>query len=710
MLEAKVVTLLLLLTAAQGQTNEDGLRRHQGQRKRRSESDEQSYGHRHHKDRPHVFSCGEFYYRTFYMDTDKDILYVGGMDKVFALSLANVNTTNCANSLTIEPLNVARCVAKGKSEVYDCKNHIRIIQPIGDGSRFYVCGTNAFSPMDWVVHANLSHVDSWNAIPGIGNGVAKCPFDPDDNATAVWVEKGNPGQLAGLYSGTVAEFSKADAVIFRTNLYDSHTNLVVYPFKRTVKYDSKWLDKPNFVGAYDIGDHVYFFFRENAVEHINCGKTIYSRVARVCKRDTGGKNILYKNWASFVKARLNCSIPGEFPFYFSEIQSVYKLPNDNSRVFAIFSTSMNGLIGSAICTFSLSSIEEALNGKFKEQTSSLSAWLPVLTSKVPEPRPGSCVNDTQTLPDAVLNFIRSHPLADSAVTHDNRKPLFYAKDVVFRRIVVQKLEVDGVHYTIFYAGTKTGFVYKLVEWYDGTGQAFSNLIDVYDVTAPEPIQAMEISSKHNSMYVASDSAVRQVSLLMCRSRHPNCVQCVRDPYCGWDKDHKVCKPYVRGLLQDITGATKNICSNRERRKTLQLHWGQSVHLPCPIRQRQLDVLRLGPVQWYHYRHDKGKYQIMPQKKYVQTSDLGLVIMSMSEDNSGRYDCKLGDTTLCSYNVTIHSQSCNSPSQNEYKKVYSDWCVEFEKYKTAMKLWQNNQMKCQSPHPNDVTYLGDSPHL
>ncbi|OTF75565.1 hypothetical protein BLA29_010370 [Euroglyphus maynei] len=114
----------------------------------------------------------------------------------------------------------------------------------------------------------------------------------------------------------------------------------MYPFKRTIKYDSKWLDKPNFVGSFDIGDYVYFFFRESAVEYINCGKAIYSRVARVCKqfifiqshylffpdkqRDTGGKNILNKNWASFIKARLNCSIPGEFPFYFNEIRK-YRL-------------------------------------------------------------------------------------------------------------------------------------------------------------------------------------------------------------------------------------------------------------------------------------------------------------------------------------------------------------------------------------------------
>ena len=45
-------------------------------------------------------------------------------------------------------------------------------------------------------------------------------------------------------------------------------------------------------------------------------------------------------------------------------------------------------------------------GKFKEQASSTSMWLPVPTKDVPDPRPGSCVDDTRELPDNVLNFIR----------------------------------------------------------------------------------------------------------------------------------------------------------------------------------------------------------------------------------------------------------------------------------------------------------------
>lgn len=73
-------------------------------------------------------------------------------------------------------------------------------------------------------------------------GIAKCPYDPADNSTAVWVEKGNPGDLPALYSGTNAEFTKADTVIFRTDLYNLTIGRKAYSFKRTLKYDSKWLD------------------------------------------------------------------------------------------------------------------------------------------------------------------------------------------------------------------------------------------------------------------------------------------------------------------------------------------------------------------------------------------------------------------------------------------------------------------------------------
>lgn len=44
------------------------------------------------------------------------------------------------------------------------------------------------------------------------------------------------------YSGTNAEFTKADPVIFRSDLYNLTSGKREFPFRRTLKYDAKWLE------------------------------------------------------------------------------------------------------------------------------------------------------------------------------------------------------------------------------------------------------------------------------------------------------------------------------------------------------------------------------------------------------------------------------------------------------------------------------------
>ena len=62
-----------------------------------------------------------------------------------------------------------------------------------------------------------------------------------------------------MYAGTVADFSATDALIIKNRL-------------RTEQYDLKHLNEPHFVNSLEDEDHVYFFFRESAVEFMNCGK------------------------------------------------------------------------------------------------------------------------------------------------------------------------------------------------------------------------------------------------------------------------------------------------------------------------------------------------------------------------------------------------------------------------------------------------------
>lgn len=46
--------------------------------------------------------------------------------------------------------------------------------------------------------------------------------------------------------------------------------------------------------------------------------------------------------------------------------------------------------------------------------------------QVPDPRPGQCVNDSRTLPDLTLNFIKTHSLMDESV------PSFFKQPIVIR--------------------------------------------------------------------------------------------------------------------------------------------------------------------------------------------------------------------------------------------------------------------------------------
>jgi len=188
------------------------------------------------------------------------------------------------------------CLIKGKSED-DCQNYIRVLARVND-QEMLVCGTNAYNPLCRRYVNNGTGLEVRREFSGKGMS----PFDPNHNSTAVYSD-------GELYAGTVSDFSGLDPIIYKDPL-------------RTEQYDFKHLNAPSFVSSVADGDYVYFFFRETAVEYMNCGKAVYSRVGRVCKKDKGGPHRWSNRWTSFLKSRLNCSLPGDFPFYFDHIRKL----------------------------------------------------------------------------------------------------------------------------------------------------------------------------------------------------------------------------------------------------------------------------------------------------------------------------------------------------------------------------------------------------
>lgn len=171
----------------------------------------------------------------------------------------------------------------------------------------------------------------------------RCPYSPHSHISSLLSTSTHSGG-ADLYIGSPTDFSGQDNAIYRLPVSVGHNHQHGHANKasarlRTMQYNAKWLNGPEFVSSAVETDHfVYFFFRETAVEASNCLKTVYSRVARVCKNDQGGGQLMLKDtWTTFLKARLNCSVPAEYPFYYDHIQSVTYL--EEERLFyATFTT------------------------------------------------------------------------------------------------------------------------------------------------------------------------------------------------------------------------------------------------------------------------------------------------------------------------------------------------------------------------------------
>ncbi|XP_060861952.1 semaphorin-1A-like [Metopolophium dirhodum] len=449
--------------------------------------------------------------------------------------------------------NYEMCQLKGKSED-DCQNYIRVAYKKND-EELFVCGTNAFHPMCKIF--NLT--DGTKGVEEM-DGRGRCPYDPLHNSTSIY---------AGdqLYSGTVADFSGSDPLVYKEPM-------------RTERLDFKQLNDPNFVSSLEYKDYIFFFFREIAVEYINCGKTIYSRVARVCKHDKGGPHSYRDRWTSFLKARLNCSIPGEYPFYFDEIQDTSDILNTaltgivDPIVYGVFNTPVNAISGSAVCMFNISDVIETFMGSFKDQEAMDSNWLPV--KKIPEPRPGTCVDDSRTLPDITVNFIKSHSLMDGAVPSLFSKPIFTRISLQSRLTSIavdnQISGLKGQYYDILFMGTDDG---RLVKGALHTNNGLPEFVNIEEVnltsnnTKSLPVRTLNIiksvDGKPGRIVVTFDQHIISVPLDRCYLK-TTCQECIdlQDPYCAWDGSHCVNHLEIKGtskqhFVQSIGSYQSNIC-------------------------------------------------------------------------------------------------------------------------------------------------------
>ncbi|XP_037302545.1 semaphorin-5A isoform X2 [Manduca sexta] len=450
-------------------------------------------------------------------DVARDQLIVGARDVLYRLSLRGLRELERAE-WPAPAADIKMCQVKGQSEE-DCHNYVKVL--LSYGHKIFACGTNAFSPI-----CSWREIESINTVSESVTGVALSPYNPHSNVTAVLASNGD------YYAGTPTDFSSSDTAICRSRgaSSDDSGNLC------TAQYDFNRLNEPQFVGSFEDDRFVYFVYREIAVEYMNCGKIIYSRIARVCKNDSGGY-LMKDKWSTFLKARLKCLVPGDIPFYYDEIQSVEYLPQEKMLV-ATFTTPTNSITGSAVCVYNMSDIHAAFEGPYKVQDSRTFTWDQRSPSKQAREH-FQCITDSRA--HEAIEFHGYH-LMYEAVLPISGAPIYKVTSERFTHVTVDVTSAKNIErQLVAFVATDSGYVLKLAVLPRLDGACLVEKWKLRDEKGGFDVQAMQFVKDTMSVYIGSSSGVVRLGAARC-ARHASRGACVgaADPHCGWDDARERC--------------------------------------------------------------------------------------------------------------------------------------------------------------------------
>jgi hypothetical protein len=450
------------------------------------------------------------------------------------------------------------------------------------------------------------------------------------------------------------------------------------------------------VATFDIGQYVYYFFREVALESTwLCSSTYYSRVARICKNDRGGSQLLMlSSFTSFVKARLVCSLK-DVSIYFDEIFDVKYRESNGGQFYALFMTNSGGKWGSAVCRYSLENIDHVFDtSAWVSQSTSSSAW--TVTTDRPDIRPGQCVNNSLSLDATTLSTFRTHVLMSETVRQSSS---FHSRRSAFTRLEVD----DGTIVVLYLYLPDEAAVYRVSVNSDGSdSNLFSILRPFDDISNTRPLTVWNMlfhsTSSGRWVYMTSDLGVVQLDVDQC-ALYKTCTDCVVDPYCGWDPDSVTCATYRTGYLTTTNASSicRPHCSTRYNHAAVVP--GMSLHLNCS--SHCLDA-STADVRWFFQAAGSTAWnELSPSSdaNYVVTRDGGLVILMVNgTQHAGKFQCRVFPETsfvLAEHSVALSACEYGEDVRDVLINEYINYCRQFDNYLARYNQWRCMQDACVS---------------
>lgn len=350
-------------------------------------------------------------------------------------ALYNVSTTGDIKEnwfLNITVTGVDTCIAKGHS-FEDCQNYPRIVTK-DPNDLLIVCGTNAFDPRCDFYHLNVNS-------PPIFIQSRMDPYtSPDDPQV-------KSAFLMHNYELYSAFTRNSRSIIHRPPMFS-------FPHE-------PGLNKPEFLGAIAIKDHVAFIFQERTPTKYPFCLNKYNRITRigsVCMKEKYEHGSF--KWSLFYKKTIHCNSTRIDASQFSIARAITV---DYSVVYIIFTASDDSKLGSVVCSYN----KKLLDMAFEETACGINRS----TNKL----------DSETFNES----LNSKSIGPSAF-------LFHASSLTFTAIAVQTIQKRP----ILYIGTDTGDILKI----NADGQIVTHIV----LGKVIPIRQLYFK---NRLYIISDEQI-----------------------------------------------------------------------------------------------------------------------------------------------------------------------------------------------------------
>ncbi|EFP01427.1 CRE-SMP-2 protein [Caenorhabditis remanei] len=431
-----------------------------------------------------------------------EFVLLGGRNRVYNVSISSMNEMNRYEwSSSEEARNNCASISQNPAM---CENYIRTYFELTNDT-FILCGTHGLQP-------TCAEFKKGNTKPArLISAVGMSPIDAD--STSPFIRSND-----NIITVNVAELSSSEPLLIRRNVIKMWKGIENDVILRTPRGLSSF-EQANFLSMHKVKKEVLFFFSESPMETEGCGLHKVARVGRVCEDDPGGRLSYSKEWSSYEKARIECSIEENDTdtFYFNQFAGVAESP---SSFYGAFRSQLAGIGASAICKYSKKQISKSFSGGFKENLSD---------------SPDSCAraNDLEE-----LSKLRLRPLIKQKIS-SNPIYIFHGKDR-FVHVLAQEdtRDLNNRAFDILYVGTNLGNVLKIVV---SNSDSTSNVTGRHAVTlkvlpSNSKIVDMSFYSKNGleELVVVTEQSILKMPTATCHLA-TNCAECLAhgDPHCAW---------------------------------------------------------------------------------------------------------------------------------------------------------------------------------